>query len=45
MESIKKNQMKVTAFIGSARKKYTYNTCQMLLEKLDSFKNIETEII
>ena len=33
------------ATIGSARKKYTYNTCQMLLEKLESFKNIETEII
>ncbi len=37
--------MKVTAFIGSARKKHTYNSCEMLLEKLKSFGNIETEII
>ncbi|MBN2282211.1 MAG: NAD(P)H-dependent oxidoreductase [Candidatus Marinimicrobia bacterium] len=37
--------MKVTAFVGSARKKHTYNTCEMLLEKLKSFGNIETEIV
>ena len=45
MESIKEKKMKVTAFVGSARKKHTYNTCEMLLEKLKSFGNIETEIV
>ncbi len=45
MENIKENKLKVTAFIGSARKKHTYNTCKMLLEKLKSLGNIETEII
>ena len=37
--------MKVTAFIGSARKKYTYNATEQLLKKLQSFDDIEYEII
>lgn len=37
--------MKVTAFIGSARKKHTYNASEQFLQKLRSFGNIEYEIV
>lgn len=37
--------MKVTAFIGSARKKHTYNTTERFLKKLQSFGEIEYEMI
>jgi multimeric flavodoxin WrbA len=37
--------MKVTAFIGSARKKHTYNASEKLLQKLQSLGNIEYEIV
>lgn len=37
--------MKVTAFVGSARKKGTYNATEQFLFKLQSFGNIESEIV
>ena len=37
--------MKVTAFVGSARKKHTYNTTELLLQKLRSLGDIEYEIV
>jgi multimeric flavodoxin WrbA len=37
--------MKVTAFVGSARKKHTYNTTELFLQKLQSFGDIEYEIV
>jgi multimeric flavodoxin WrbA len=37
--------MKVTAFIGNAQKRHTYNASVQFLEKLQSFGNIETEIV
>jgi multimeric flavodoxin WrbA len=37
--------MKVTAFIGSARKKHTYDATEKLLQKLQSFGNVEYEIV
>lgn len=37
--------MKVTAFIGSARKKHTYNAAEKFLQKLQSLGNIEYEIV
>lgn len=37
--------MKVTAFVGSARKKHTYNTTETFLKKLQSFADIDYEII
>ena len=37
--------MKVTAFIGSARKKHTYNACKMLLDEIAAFGDIESEIV
>lgn len=37
--------MKVTAFIGSARKQYTYNASEQFLQKLQSLGNIEYEIV
>jgi multimeric flavodoxin WrbA len=37
--------MKVTAFIGSARKKYTYNASEQFLKKLQSLGDIEYEIV
>jgi multimeric flavodoxin WrbA len=37
--------MKVTAFVGSARKKHTYNATEKFLEKLHSLGNIEYEIV
>ena len=37
--------MKVTAFVGSARKKHTYNATVYFLQKLQSFDNIEYEIV
>jgi multimeric flavodoxin WrbA len=36
---------RVTAFVGSARKKHTYNATQQFLENLRSLGDIETEII
>ena len=37
--------MKVTAFVGSARKKYTYNAAEQFLQKLKSAGNVEYEIV
>lgn len=37
--------MKVTAFIGSARKKHTYQTTEKVLRKLQSYGKIEYEIV
>jgi multimeric flavodoxin WrbA len=37
--------MKVTAFIGSARKKHTYNAAEMFLEKLKSHGDVDYEIV
>jgi multimeric flavodoxin WrbA len=37
--------MKVTAFIGSARKKHTYETTEKFLKRLQSRGNIEYEIV
>jgi multimeric flavodoxin WrbA len=36
---------KVTAFIGSARKKHTYNASEQFLKKLQTLGNIEYEIV
>ena len=38
-------KMKVTAFVGSARKKYTYQATEKLLKNLQSMGNVEYEII
>jgi multimeric flavodoxin WrbA len=37
--------MKVTAFIGSARKKHTYNVTEKFLQKLQSLGDIDYEIV
>jgi len=37
--------MKVTAFVGSPRKKHTYNAVEQFLKKLKSLGNIEYEIV
>ncbi len=37
--------MKVTAFIGSARKKHTYQACEQFLQKLRSRGDIDYEIV
>jgi multimeric flavodoxin WrbA len=37
--------MKVTAFVGSARKKHTYNATEKFLQKLQSLGDIEYEIV
>lgn len=42
---MEKKYMKVTAFIGSARKKHTYDTSEQFLQKLQSLGNIEYEIV
>jgi len=39
------NLMKVTAFIGSARRKHTYRAVKRFLENLSSDGDIETEIV
>ena len=36
---------KVTAFVGSARKKHTYNAAAQLLRHLESMGDVETEIV
>ena len=43
MSDIKK--MKVTAFIGSARKKHTYNASEQFIKNLQSLGEIEYEIV
>lgn len=37
--------MKVTAFVGSARKKHTYDASEKFLKKLESYGDVETEIV
>jgi multimeric flavodoxin WrbA len=37
--------MKVTAFIGSARKMHSYNASEQFLKKLQSLGDIEYEIV
>jgi multimeric flavodoxin WrbA len=37
--------MKITAFIGSERKKHTYNASKLFLQKLQSLGDIEYEIV
>lgn len=36
---------KVTAFVGSARKKLTYDSVNLLMDKLKSYGDVETEIV
>ena len=45
MNEDKIRPLKVTAFVGSARKKHTYNTTKQFLEKLKSLGDIESEIV
>jgi multimeric flavodoxin WrbA len=45
MDGKKRKFMKVTAFIGSARKKHTYNASEQFLQKLQSLGDIEYEIV
>src|SRR5678816_3486561 len=42
MESVPK---RVTAFVGTARKKSTYNAVRQFLDNLKSFGNVEYEIV
>lgn len=37
--------MKVTAFVGSARKKHTYNAAEKFLQNLQSLGNVDYEIV
>ena len=37
--------MKVTAFIGSARKKFTYRACERVLQNLTGFADVEYELV
>jgi multimeric flavodoxin WrbA len=37
--------MKVTAFVGSARKRHTYHAAEQLIRNLQSFGNVECEIV
>ena len=37
--------MKVTAFVGSARKKHTYKATKQLMDNLQSFGDVECEIV
>jgi len=37
--------MKVTAFVGSARKKHTFNAAERFLQNLRSLGNVETELV
>ncbi|HRW62840.1 MAG TPA: flavodoxin family protein, partial [Bacteroidales bacterium] len=37
--------MKITAFVGSARKKHTHKATETFLKKLQSFGNIEYEMV
>jgi multimeric flavodoxin WrbA len=37
--------MKVTAFVGSARKKHTHHATELLLQKLESHGDVECEIV
>ncbi|HLN73775.1 MAG TPA: flavodoxin family protein [Prolixibacteraceae bacterium] len=37
--------MKVTAFVGSARKKHTYDATVSFLEKLQAYGDVETELV
>jgi len=37
--------MKVTAFVGSPRKKYTFEACEQFLQNLKSFGDIDYEIV
>jgi multimeric flavodoxin WrbA len=37
--------MKVTAFVGSARKKHTYDATELLLKKLQSLGDVEYEMV
>lgn len=38
-------KFKVTAFVGSARKKYTYNTTKRFLDNLEAKGNVITELV
>lgn len=42
---LENGKMKVTAFVGSARKKHTYQATEQFLKKLQSYGDIEYEII
>ena len=37
--------MKVTAFIGSGRKRHSYNACEKFLQNLHSLGNVEYELV
>lgn len=36
---------KVTAFVGTARKKNTFNSAKSFLSNLESFGGVETELV
>ena len=44
-QQFKKSKMKVTAFVGSARKKHTYRAAESFLEKLKLKGDVEYEIV
>ena len=37
--------MKVTAFIGSGRKRHSYNACEKFLQNLQSYGDVEYELV
>ncbi len=37
--------MKVTAFIGSGRKRHSYNACEKFLQNLQTLGNVEYELV
>lgn len=37
--------MKVTAFIGSGRKRHSYNACEKFLQNLQTMGNVEYEMV
>ena len=37
--------MKVTAFVGSARKKHTYDAVRLFLDNLESLGDVESELV
>lgn len=42
---MERRMMKVTAFVGSPRKKHTYNAAESFLQKLQALGNVEYEIV
>ena len=44
-KKIKPEIMKVTAFIGSGRKRHSYNACEKFLQNLHALGNVEYELV